>query len=65
MLPQIQGPGKVYLPKISRENAYLDWRIITDGVPLSIKSDVDTLDNILATAWKTSIAYFEAEWQKL
>lgn len=64
MLPQIPKNGKVFLPGISQENNYLDWRIVTDGLSL-IPADFCSLDNILSNAWSITLPYLESEWQKL
>lgn len=68
MSPSIQSPPKVLLPKIGFENAYLDWRLITDWSSTAsgaILADFDTLENILNDAWIRTIQYFETEWQKI
>jgi hypothetical protein len=68
MSPNITINTKVLIPKIGFENAYLDWRLVTDSNLIDatgIKNDFDTLDNILADAWKTTIGYFESEWSKI
>ncbi|MCU0440799.1 MAG: hypothetical protein MUE96_00225 [Bacteroidia bacterium] len=68
MSPSIQSPPKVLIPKISFENAYLDWRLVTDWnstTNASDQADFDSLDNILTDAWKRTIQYLETEWKKI
>jgi hypothetical protein len=57
---------KVFLTKIGKEILYLDWRIITDSYPsVQVVADFDSIDNILSYAWKTTLTYFEAEWNNI
>lgn len=68
MSPNIKEIPKILLPKIGFENAYLDWRLVTDWnsiISASTKADFDSLDNILSDALKRTLDYFEAEWQKI
>jgi len=68
MSPNLQANTKILLPKIGFENAYLDWRLITDwnsGSQNRVKTDFDSLDNILTVAWKKTMHYFELEWSKI
>lgn len=61
--PVIIEGNKIYVPKISKQNDYLDWRIITDSINTSTsKPDFDYLDNVLEDAWETTITSFEKEW---
>jgi hypothetical protein len=68
MSPSIQEQLKVLIPRIGRENEYLDWRLVTDWNPTSItnvRADFDTLDSIQEAAWKKTIIYFNEEWMKI
>jgi hypothetical protein len=66
MSPAILQQDKVLLPKIGKEILYLDWRIITDSYPSQqVVADFDSLDNILSSAWQTTLTYFEAEWSNI
>ncbi len=50
------------------ENNYLDWRLVTDWNSSSAQRalpNFDTLDNILTDAWRKTLQYLEAEWQKI
>ena len=66
MSPSILHQDKVLLPKIGNEILYLDWRLITDSYPpLKVIADFDSIDNILFSAWQTTLAYFEVEWNNI
>ena len=64
--PSFLQQDKVFLTKIGKEILYLDWRIITDSYPsVQVVADFDSIDNILSYAWKTTLTYFEAEWNNI
>lgn len=66
ILPTLQSNGKVFAPKIGKEIAYLDWRLITDGYShQAIITDFDSIEKILNYTWTTSLAYFESKWKTL
>lgn len=61
--PNVLRGIKLFVPRIAKENVYLDWRLVTDGFSTSAQSDFDSLDNILEKAWTETLSYFENEWQ--
>ena len=57
--------GVVYLPKIGKEQNYLDWRLITDRAnnPGMDANDFDDARQILDLAWRETLQYIEQKWQ--
>lgn len=65
MSPSIMVTGKMKVPKISKQDNYLDWRIITDGNPLTTPSDFDDPDIIMQDAWDRTLTYLETQWSRI
>lgn len=66
LLPSLVGK-KINLPKIGRENKYLDWRLITDPInnPGLDTYDLVPADEILKEAWDKTLSYFEKKWKEI
>ena len=66
MSPSItdQASGEIYCPQIGKELNYFDWRKVTSppGGVHTI-SDFATAKDILNSAWKETITYFEDKWK--
>lgn len=60
--PAIVANGIVHVPKIGKELAYFDWRLVT-GVSNPPIGDFDTPQAILQGAFDQSVAYFESAWK--
>lgn len=69
LLPGIMDGNRLCLPKIGKENLYLDWRIVTDFSNISkrekAKKNFFSVLNILTSAWRETIEYLENNWKKL
>lgn len=66
MVPSIGfKDGRVKVPKIGRELAHIDWRVISDGYDIEdVLKDFDFVDNILEEAFMKTNSYLNDEWIK-
>jgi len=56
----------VYVPRVGRESAYFDWRLITDGTSWQgqLGADLVPCRVVLDDAWKRTVVHLESEWTK-
>jgi len=53
------------VPKIGRENKYLDWRIARDKIANGEDIDIEDFDytsNVMANAWRLVLTYLQDQW---
>lgn len=55
-----------WVPRIGREMAYVDWRLVTTGTAWQSQLGIDLVPCrvVLDEVWSKTIAYLEASWQK-
>ncbi len=61
-LPGIVSAQGVLVPKIGKETAYFDWRLVTAAATLPM-SDFDSPSAIMKAAFDQTVVYFESKWR--
>ena len=67
LLPGIINDTRFYLPKINKQNLYLDWRKITQLLLQreEYKKDFISVLTILESAWDNTIRFLENNWKNI